>query len=346
MRHQVFELFDTFLTQAGAPLRPLRRSERSSTASNTSTAAAPLSARDERINRWCGGGGGGGPSLSRASSGASSHTSSDAASISLPPISARASARASTTSYMASAARGAPSARRSGLGPVGVSTGASSSDASAATSVSAAASHLPFEGVLKLYFKHASAAEIDAMIDLVEPRYRHAEQRRWIADAKEQYRAKIRMAFLMGDANGDGMLSLAEFKEAVAIHRGEAHEQQPSQQQQQQHGKLSISDAQLAKIFDAADLDGNGALDLDEFIGLVASHPGLMSNFSEILDAGILKRRKIEEQRLGQIFKGEVAVSPTSRGIQSPSGRRRRPTLVDLKRPDEVRDAIRGSDSW
>ena len=64
-------------------------------------------------------------------------------------------------------------------------------------------------------------ADARAMLDLVAPRYRLAEQRRWIADAKELYRAKIRMAFMMGDANGDGMLSLAEFKEAVATHRGE-----------------------------------------------------------------------------------------------------------------------------
>ena len=195
---------------------------------------------------------------------------------------------------------------------------------------------------MRLYYRRATAEEVDAMLACAAPLMKGLEKDRWIQRAKANHAATIRMAFLMGDKDGDGMLSLAEFADAVALHRGEKPQQVAGV-----HGTAStggaaqpvppaepISQEELARVFAAGDKDGNGQLDLCEFLSLVASHPKLMESFETILELGIQKRRKAEQDKLNLLFR--CAVSPSSRGIASPSGARRRPTLADLKQRHEV----------
>lgn len=205
-------------------------------------------------------------------------------------------------------------------------------DASVSAAVSVKTSALSFEKVLRLYFRHADDRERQAMLSLVEPHMTRLGKKRWIRRIKREHTEKIRMAFLMGDKDGDGMLSLAEFADAVALHRGErpgAREEAPALSSQ------VVSLEELARIFAAGDKDGNGQLDLDEFLELVASHPKLMHSFEDVLSVAVQRKRDAEQARLTKIFKR--AISPTSRGIASPSGMRRRPTLADLRSMHEVK---------
>ena len=208
----------------------------------------------------------------------------------------------------------------------------------AAATVSAAMSTLTFEGLLKSYYRSATATELEAMLAIAEPQHAKDERRRWIADAKAQHAERIRMAFLMGDANGDGVLSMAEFAEAVALHRGQrgAAAAAAGEEEGDESSSGAISQEELAAVFEEADKDHNGVLDLDEFMALIASHPKLMNNFEDLIEAGVQRRLREEERRLNQLFKAPV--SPQSRSVlASPSGRRRRPSLADLRAVEDVR---------
>ena len=93
-------------------------------------------------------------------------------------------------------------------------------------------------------------------------------------------------------------------------------------------------------MFEHGDKDGSGTLDVDEFLALVASQPKLLSSFEDILKHGVQRRVRLEERKLKMLV--SAVLSPTARGrgkgiVVSPSGRRRRPTLLDLRPRDEVR---------
>jgi Ca2+-binding EF-hand superfamily protein len=205
-----------------------------------------------------------------------------------------------------------------------------------------------FEAVLRLYYRLASNEHIEQMLRLVERKYEERTRKLWIAEVKASSRDALREAFLTGDADGNEGLSLREFCDAVATHEGrhrtnaaeggaaeggaaEGEEPEGEAEAKARHGSL-------AAAFARADRDGSGTLDFDEFLEAVASNPRLVASFDEIIAAGC-ERRQIREQRSHEIRTSGIfryAVSPGSHGVISPSGRRRRPTLGDLKRADQL----------
>ena len=70
------------------------------------------------------------------------------------------------------------------------------------------------------------------------------------------------------------------------------------------------------------------------FLELVADHPRPSALLDQIIAVACKRRQHIEEMRINVVFRH--AVSPTSHGVVSPSGRRRRPTLFDLKRVEQL----------
>lgn len=187
-----------------------------------------------------------------------------------------------------------------------------------------------FETLLRTYYRSATRAEMEAMLTLATPSMAAVDRRRWVAKTKATHERAIRMAFLMSDADGDGELSLQEFADAVAIHRREGTLPNGP------NGRI-LSDAELEAVFHAHDKDRNGQLDLEEFLDVVGSHPSLACEFEGILRHGVIKRIRMEERKLQTVFRSPWSISPSSRGILSPSGRRRRPSLFDLRVQDEVR---------
>ena len=88
-------------------------------------------------------------------------------------------------------------------------------------------------------------------------------------------------------------------------------------------------------MFEAADTDGNGTLDLDEFLALCAAQPSIVSAFDAIVEAGLRLAEQREQMHLKSIFRQPL--SPNSRCIRSPgSGLRSRPSLVHLRPIDEL----------
>ena len=190
-----------------------------------------------------------------------------------------------------------------------------------------------------MYYPGASASDRATMLGLVEPRWLAMQRRGWVDRVKTEHSDKIKMAFLMGDKDGDGTLSLSEFADAIKLHRGAKQRRDAAEGQQSSSGAV-ISDEEIAAMFEHGDKDGSGSLDVDEFLALVASHPKLLSSFEDILKHGVQRRVRLEERKLKMLF--SAVLSPTARGrgkgiVVSPSGRRRRPTLLDLRPRDEVR---------
>lgn len=234
--------------------------------------------------------------------------------------------RSATSTALPSLA-GPPARQRASSASVRSNIGTSEANDESTAKTSA----LSFDKVLRLYFRHADDKERQAMLHLVAPHVTQLGKKRWIRRIKKEHTDKIRMAFLMGDTDGNGTLSLTEFAEAIAVHRGE----RPGGRAEPLPESHAISPEELAQIFADGDKDGNNQLDLDEFLELVASHPKLMNSFEDVLSVAVQKKRDAEQARLTKIFK--CAISPTSRAIASPSGMRRRPTLADLKAMHEVK---------
>jgi len=177
-----------------------------------------------------------------------------------------------------------------------------------------------FEAVLKMYYKNPE--QIEAMLAFAQPEFVRIERKRWVRRMRECCTDQIRQAFLMGDGDGSGGLSLTEFLAAVETHAG---------------GGAASKErvTKLTAAFAEADADGNNVLDFDEFLELIARHPVLVDSFEQILAIGCEKRRRLEEYRQTIIFRS--CISPTTHAAVSPSGRRRRPNLYDLRLAHEVR---------
>ena len=197
-----------------------------------------------------------------------------------------------------------------------------------------------FIQVLKAHYPLADKQTVDAMLAAVKPSIDAADRRRWIRRVRASQGDQLRMAFESADVNGDGGISLKEFLAAVTeaaraanagVTRGGGARAALAAE-----GDTSLTSS-LEALFLAADTDGNGTLDFDEFLAMCASQPTLVACFDAIIEAGVRRVRKREDARFSTLFR--FPVSPASRKIRSPSsGMSFRPTLYDLRRTDEVQE--------
>ena len=96
----------------------------------------------------------------------------------------------------------------------------------------------------------------------------------------------------------------------------------------------NIDETHVRSLFEAADKNGDGVLDIDEFVDIVSTSACLSSSFGAILGAAREKREREEIERLSVIFR-----SPTK--LSSPNGSRRlRPSLSHLRSAQEVAGAM------
>ena len=181
-----------------------------------------------------------------------------------------------------------------------------------------------FEAVLRVYYRGASARELEPMLEVASSALEEIKRRSWIAKCRANATEQIRQAFMVGDENCDGKLSLNEFCEALKIHRGDDDEE-----------------SSLVEMFEQADSDGDGSLDLPEFLELVSRHPELRRSFDHLLKLGCTKRMALEDHRSAMLFRQPV--SPDTRTVRSPSGRRRRPSLLDLRSEQDISAADRAN---
>jgi len=214
------------------------------------------------------------------------------------------------------------------------SSGAREKDAVVATAKSKE-KPLPgtFSETLKLYYPYFSRETLDLMIADAKPGMDAIDRRAFIALAKGTYTDRLNLAFERADKDGSGGLSIDEFSAAV---------QATGAQPPGRSASYPISERDLKDLFLAADADGNGVVDLDEFLDMCAHHPWLVKAFDRIVELGVKRKLKAEEMRLLQIFRHPV--SPLSRCIRSPKGSKFRPGLFDLRTVNEIGDAISRAD--
>lgn len=208
--------------------------------------------------------------------------------------------------------------------------GARKQEATAATARSMQRPHPgSFVDVLRLYYPHFSRPTIELMISDAQPGMDAIDRKTFIARAKGSYADRLKLAFFKADKDGSGGLSIDEF--VIAI---KATGAQPA-------GRSSahpLSEADLRGIFSGADLDGNGILDFDEFLELCAHQPWLVTAFDRIVELGVRRKLREEETRLTTIFRHPV--SPLSRMVRTPNGRRYRPGLFDLRPTEEIGETL------
>ena len=173
-----------------------------------------------------------------------------------------------------------------------------------------------FERVLHLYYPHASGDELQAMLCLIAEPLAALTNGMWAESAKKTFGEEIRKAFAKVDKDGSGGIDVSEFASAVEA--------------------ADISEQHVREIFEAADANGDGVLDMNEFLNLISTSSVLRPAFGDIMKEAKDKRQRDEYQRLSVIFRDPADVM----SAHSPSGRRRRPNLSDLRNVFEVESSL------
>jgi len=199
-----------------------------------------------------------------------------------------------------------------------------------------------FVDVLKLYYPTFARQTLESMIAEARDGIELIDRRKWVAGAKGTYAERLKLAFVKHDKDGSGGLSMSEF--VGAVQTGARAPQPDGNGAKAPPGSASAAPTQeeLHALFAAADTDGDGVLDFDEFLELCAQQPWLVSAFDRIVELGVRRKLRTEEARLSAIFRHPV--SPTSRLVKTPGGHRWRPSLFDLRPSDEVGDLTRKFD--
>lgn len=186
-----------------------------------------------------------------------------------------------------------------------------------------------FTEVLKLYYPHFSQRTLDEMVADAKEGMDAVDRRAFIARAKGNYADRLRLAFSQSDKDRSGGLSVDEFVGAVRA----TGAQPPGRSRSH-----PASHEEMTALFAAADADGNGTLDFDEFLEMVASQPWLVRAFDRVVERGVRRKLQMEEARLTTIFRHPV--SPISRLVKTDEGRRFWPSLHDLRPVHEIGESL------
>ena len=199
----------------------------------------------------------------------------------------------------------------------------------------AEASKVPgtFMDVLKVYYPSFSKTTLEMMVHDAKDAIQLVDRRRFIAKAKGPLADRLRLAFVNSDKDKSGCLELNEFIDTVK----RSHAQPPGYCKDKRATPDELH-AILTTIFTAGDVDSDGCLSFEEFLEMVAKQPWLIQAFDRIIELGVTRKLKNEQMRLQTLFRHPV--SPRSRCIVSPGGRKFRPGLVDLRRADEVGEVL------
>ena len=157
-----------------------------------------------------------------------------------------------------------------------------------------------FMSTLRLYYPWENNETIQRMFNIIKPQEIEYMIRFRSKKIKLEYGKMVRELFGSMDANDDGTIDLDEFKYALR----------------------NVENINCDDLFLKADANDDGVLDTNEFYRLVASTPELRNNFNTIMESALNENCRKTEERHYRIFKNDVIG--------------RRPSLSDLKTPDEI----------
>jgi len=176
---------------------------------------------------------------------------------------------------------------------------------------SAVAPAASFEAVLRASYPKADGPWVRRMMRLVRAEQRALARRAWMARATD-LEPEICRLFGHVDRNGSKSIDLPEFLQAAA--------------------DAGLRDtAKMEALFRAKDEDGNGTLDVSEFICLVGDCPRLLERFDDIVHASSQKRQA-QDERERQI-NSVSSLPPLTHGL----GRTKRPSLADVRVEDHAK---------
>jgi hypothetical protein len=173
-----------------------------------------------------------------------------------------------------------------------------------------------FVHVLRAHYPYAPREMIEAMLSAIAPAMEAHDRRRWIARAKATQGSRLRQAFTGADADASGGLSLDEFVAAILEAQASA-DARSDRGPRELRQRSAWTAEELRALFSDADADGNGALDVDEFLALCAEQPMVVASFDAIVDAGVRRARRRDESHGMSIFRAPR--SPSKRALSRPS---------------------------
>lgn len=160
-----------------------------------------------------------------------------------------------------------------------------------------------FCDILGVYYPWFSQVEMARAYSCVAPQERKRDATLLADRLRAKYSARVLSLFGRVDADGNGTVSLAEFREAF-------------------DGVLG-SGGDASSHFRAADANGDGQLDIGEFFTFVARTPRVLLNFDEAVASAQCRADAAASARRALIF------LPTHRGDE-------RPALCHVKPLDEL----------
>ena len=166
-----------------------------------------------------------------------------------------------------------------------------------------------FTKILQIYYPWADKKELKSMIDIINIDDIKIEKTVWANNIESQYKQDIIELFGIFDKDNSCSIDINEFKDIFTA-------------------CSQVDDKQISVLFNEADINNDGSLDIIEFIDFVSKHDELRTHFDTIINTALKKRKKSNNERLSVIFKNLP---------DSPQRINWRPSLSDLKSPTKIK---------
>jgi len=136
-----------------------------------------------------------------------------------------------------------------------------------------------FKNIIKTKYKWIDEKEYKEIYKLIKNKELETFLNKKKIDVSIQYKDKLVKLFCSYDENDDLLLDLDEFKLIIL--------------------KFNIFDIKnIFNLFKEVDLDGNGSIDIEEFITFISKNDTLLEKLDEILDSKFELKKKLDKRTL------------------------------------------------
>lgn len=176
-----------------------------------------------------------------------------------------------------------------------------------------------FTKMIKLYWPYLNQVELESAYSIICPKEQFRYQSSLLKSLHGAYANKIIALFGKMDDDGNGVVSIDEFKKAFLI--------------------AGLPETQVQKCFQDADKNGDGILDLEELFNFILKNDVIYNKLKIVVEKAEVRDniRKYETKRI--IF-GKLPEVTDNHFMTAIS---RRPSLADVSSLDERIEAVRRS---
>lgn len=166
-----------------------------------------------------------------------------------------------------------------------------------------------FSYLLKTYYPYATRDEIKSMCKIIEPQKLVNERKEWSNYIRLRHTKDILDIFGTIDIDDSKSIDIEEFSKSIKL--------------------LNWTEEDITELFNMADKNHDGLLDIEEFIDLLSKNHSLKTNFMNILYTEKEHKYQQRKSRLSIMFND----------VDSPSSPLRnhwRPSLANCKSPTTI----------